>query len=325
MQKKFALPLILLVIMLPLFLLVLDNFFRNVAQIHDVLKVIPGDVSIYQIVWLLLSPLIRGPTSTDLMVVLLLVPLGTIFFAVVARPMANLMVRLHGLIRLGKYDYKVEKLGEEFGLGDFLKRAIYPSLFCLTLGLTQTQNIINNFAIHKSQLIATITAVPLAFVFGLLMVPVAALLWGPIWVLEDSGIVAYLKPEQSNRRQTPDTEGVGRYFRTYLNGFVGVSTLIGLGSYLYSSIIIQLDFATRIQAIFGLVVMFLIPFYAVLAFSPLLLIHERNFLDHREKLTKSLVNQEVIPSPESSPSEGGEKDLQDRSESPQQNNDFTEY
>jgi MFS family permease len=305
--------------MLPLFHYVLSNFFLNALQISDVLRITEPQ-TIGNPILFVLFPFLGGNTSSDLIVVLLLVPLATIILAVFAKPLANLMVRLHSLIKLGKYGYRVEKIGEQFGLGDFLNRAVYPSLFCFTLGLAYAQDIIAK--ISRPDFIEILSAMPLAFVFGLLMVPIAALLWGPIWVLEDSGITAFLKPEQRERRQTPDTEGVGRYYRIYLNGFVGVSTFIGLGTYLYNSILIQLNVATRFQAILGLVVMLLIPFYAILAFSPLLLVHERFFKNHRQKLTESLVKQKVVPPLEEEPTTSEKESFDEKPEPPPEDDGF---
>jgi hypothetical protein len=155
------------------------------------------------------------------------------------------------------------------------------------------------------------------------MVPVAAFMWSPIWVLEDSGVVAFLKPEQRNKRQTPDTEGVGRYYRIYLNGFVGISTIIGLGNFFYRSVILQLDAIARNEALFGLLVLLLIPLYAILSFSPLLLVHERFFRHHREKLTESLVKQKVVSSPDQSTSTPMENSVEEKSESQFEDDGFT--
>jgi hypothetical protein len=170
--------------------------------------------------------------------------------------------------------------------------------------------------------IARAAAVPLAFVFGLMMVPVAAFMWSPIWVLEDSGVVAFLKPEQRDKRQTPDTEGVGRYYRIYLNGFVGISTIIGLGNFFYRSVILQLNLIAQTEALIGLLVLLLIPFYAILAFSPLLLVHEGIHKTHREKLTKSLVKQKIISPLEDATSK--EKEIpKEKPEIPPEDDGFT--
>jgi hypothetical protein len=106
------------------------------------------------------------------------------------------------------------------------------------------------------------------------MIPLAAILWSPIWLLEDLGITSYVDAEKTTARQTPDTEGIGRYYRSLLNGFVGISTIIFMATFILGTLQSTLTSEIRFQQIIVLGTYLLIPIYVILAFVPLLLVHE---------------------------------------------------
>jgi hypothetical protein len=54
---------------------------------------------------------------------------------------------------------------------------------------------------------------------ALVIMPIALALFIPTWILNDSGIVTYLKEGQMDVRQCPDTEGVGRWYSSMLSGY----------------------------------------------------------------------------------------------------------
>ncbi|MHA1713150.1 MAG: hypothetical protein ACTSW4_03785, partial [Candidatus Ranarchaeia archaeon] len=224
---------------------------------------------------------IPGPAESDFRFVLLITPLTAMIASIPALFVSMLMVYVHRVIKMGGYGYRIEKLGDKYTMWDMFKRGIVPGFFCWSLGL-QILMILREDVLAGAErvLIAfNITSVPLSFIIAMFLVPVAALLWAPIWLLEDAGIVTYLKPETRQRR-TPDVEGVGRYYSSYLNGFVGVTTIINLGLFLFANITTQLELILTLNSpniraqLLTLGMYLVIPFYVILAFSPLLLLHE---------------------------------------------------
>jgi hypothetical protein len=66
---------------------------------------------------------------------------------------------------------------------------------------------------------ANVLAPLLSLLSSLVALPIVLAIFMPTWALDDSGIVSHLKPKQLENRRPPDTEGVGRWYNSYISGF----------------------------------------------------------------------------------------------------------
>ena len=301
MDRKLILPVVCLVILIVL-------FSRFLAPLLQLLR--PN---------LNLLPNLNLPTAVEFTLVVASMPFLALIAAVFTLPISVILVYVHRLIKLDKYEYSAVPLGSGYGIYDILKRGVMPGLFCWAIGLQ------NAFVGRPSSLppalegnpelarlvIAAlqVTELPLSFSLALLLVPVAALLWSPVWFLEDSGVVTSLKTAELEKRKTPDTEGLGRYYNSYLNGFVGLTTILVVGRTFLSLILLNLsviiDASTRAdlarQAMITMGFNLLIPVYVVLAFAPFLLVHEYLLPALSSRLIGFLKGRKLISGFESAP------------------------
>ncbi len=156
----------------------------------------------------------------------LLIPIYFIGFFALAIPIALLMILFNKLSRTSTYELGVFTTGEGFSAMKMIRRGIVPALFALSTG-----EIFVNLLPDRMFGTPTFDSGD-AYVFLRLFNPLQTLLgalfalilglviFAPTWILNDSGIVAQVKPSLMTARRCPDTEGIGRWFSNLFGGFV---------------------------------------------------------------------------------------------------------
>jgi hypothetical protein len=168
-------------------------------------------------------PFVDGSLFTDIVVILgVAIPIIAIEYFIIALPIAALFLLGSRMIKSATYNFSIMDIGKDFGGYRMLRRSVAPALFSissagLVVGLIEGI-IIDAFPflppgdLYLISLSATLMG-------ALIIMPIALALFIPTWILNDAGIVTYLKEGQLNVRQCPDTEGVGRWYSSMLGGY----------------------------------------------------------------------------------------------------------
>ncbi|MHA3963293.1 MAG: hypothetical protein AM325_007105 [Candidatus Thorarchaeota archaeon SMTZ1-45] len=173
-----------------------------------------------------LVPAIDGTLNFDIsFLLMLLIPIFFIEFLVLTLPFAFIMLLFAKVFRVATYKFDIMRIGQGFNWVRIMKRAVVPALFALSLG-ELVISLLNGVIFWIPPMEASDARAidpylnPLVTMFGaLIALTISIALFSPTWLLNDSGIVAHVKPKHLEYRRCPDTEGVGRWFSNLLGGF----------------------------------------------------------------------------------------------------------
>ena len=168
-------------------------------------------------------PFIQGSLFTDIVIVLgIAVPVIAFEYFIIALPLAALFLIGSRLAKSATYNFSIMDIGKDFGGYRMVRRSVAPALFSissagLVAGLIEgvLAGTYSTFPPDQRYLIG----LSITLMGALIIMPIALALFIPTWVLNDAGIVTYLKEGQLNVRQCPDTEGVGRWYASMLGGY----------------------------------------------------------------------------------------------------------
>ncbi len=168
-------------------------------------------------------PFIEGSLFTDIIVILgIAIPVILIEYFIIALPLAALFLLGSRMIKSATYNFSIMDIGQDFGGYRMLRRSVAPALFSISsAGLIV--GLIEGIIIDALPLLPPeqryLISLSATLMGALIIMPIALALFIPTWVLNDAGIVTYLKEGQLNVRQCPDTEGVGRWYSSMLGGY----------------------------------------------------------------------------------------------------------
>ncbi|MFX1559272.1 MAG: hypothetical protein ACFFBL_01665 [Promethearchaeota archaeon] len=168
-------------------------------------------------------PFIEGSLFTDILIVLgVAIPVIAIEYFIIALPLAALFLLGSRMIKSATYNFSIMDIGQDFGGYRMLRRSVAPALFSissagLVSGLIEGILSASYGSLPENQQYLIGLSIPL--MGALIIMPIALALFIPTWVLNDAGIVTYLKEGQLDVRQCPDTEGVGRWYASMLGGY----------------------------------------------------------------------------------------------------------
>ncbi|MFW9807210.1 MAG: hypothetical protein ACFFFK_10830 [Candidatus Thorarchaeota archaeon] len=168
-------------------------------------------------------PFIEGSLFTDIVIILgIAIPVIAIEYFVIALPLAALFLIGSRLVKSTTYNFSIMDIGQDFGGYRMLRRSVAPALFSissagLVMGIIEgiLSDTYDTFPPGDQYLIG----LSITLMGALIIMPIALGLFIPTWVLNDAGIVTYLKEGQLDVRQCPDTEGVGRWYGSMLGGY----------------------------------------------------------------------------------------------------------
>ena len=169
---------------------------------------------------------VDGSLNLDInFMLMVLIPIFIIEFLLLTLPFAFFMLLAVRIFRVTTYKFDVMQIGHGFNWLRMMKRAVVPALFALSLGelvISLLQGVIfwiPPMTEGEARLIVP-TLHPLLTMFGALIgLTVSIALFAPTWILNDSGIIAHVKPKHLELRRCPDTEGVGRWYSNLIGGF----------------------------------------------------------------------------------------------------------
>ena len=158
-------------------------------------------------------------------ILMILIPIFMIEFLILTLPLAFFMLMIVKIFRVTTYDVDVMRIGHGFDWLRITKRSVVPALFALSLGeivISLLHGLIFRIPpMTEAEARAIVPSLhPILTMFGaLIALTVSLALFAPTWLLNDSGIVAHVKPKHLELRRCPDTEGVGRWFSNLIGGF----------------------------------------------------------------------------------------------------------
>jgi len=168
-------------------------------------------------------PWVAGSLFTDIVVILgIAIPVIIIEYFIIALPLAALFLLGSRMIKSATYNFSIMDIGKDFSGYRMIRRSVAPALFSvsssgLVVGLIEGL-IVDAFPpLPPEQLY--LVALSVTLMGALIIMPIALAFFMPTWVLNDAGIVTYLKEGQLDVRQCPDTEGVGRWYSSMLGGY----------------------------------------------------------------------------------------------------------
>jgi hypothetical protein len=183
-------------------------------EITDYTALVPGrNVYTDQLFLLVVGPLIM----------VLLIFIFTI-------PLAYLLFKLHNLIKVRRYDYYIMRDFEgDISLVWIYIRCLFVSFLAFALGLIIYEaGLISPEVIIPEKLSVVVTDFDYVSMLALFIIPYIILIFAPIWLLKDSGIVCSKSNVNKENRETPDIEGVYRYYNTALTGYTGIGFVFTL-------------------------------------------------------------------------------------------------
>jgi len=168
-------------------------------------------------------PFIDGSLFTDIVVILgIAIPVIVIEYFIIALPLAALFLIGSRMVKSATYNFSIMDIGQDFSGYRMLRRSVAPALFSissagLVVGLIEGIILDTYSALPPDQ--RYLIGLSATLMGALIIMPIALALFIPTWVLNDAGIVTYLKEGQLDVRQCPDTEGVGRWYSSMLGGY----------------------------------------------------------------------------------------------------------
>jgi hypothetical protein len=214
--------------------------------------------------------------------VMILIPIFLIEFLILSIPFAFIMLVIARLFRVATYDIDVMRIGQGFDWIRLMKRSVIPALFALSLG-ELVISLLNGVIFWipplpegaERQLIVPSLHPLLTLLGSLIALTVSIALFAPTWILNDSGIIAHVKPKHLEYRRCPDTEGVGRWYSNLVGGFGILAFPIAMfHRYFYQKFIV-VGFTINLQNVLvSLAWTIGLPFAVIAFILPLIILNE---------------------------------------------------
>jgi hypothetical protein len=219
------------------------------------------------------------------LVFVILIPIsgiiGTLLGGYVLSP---IIMSLHKFFYRSKKYYGIQHESEDKKIS-LLSSGFYPVLMAVNLSfIFLTPEIISG--ILESDIIANFAAalqfhvfirllgqtILLIFTFG-----VSTLLFSPVWLLKDSGIVFTNKDKVVNSNETLLIKSIGEWFQTLLKGYAGIGVILTYFFVIYDFLIVFIANIGYPGILLNIPSLFLwlgLPFYLVLSMIPAVILHD---------------------------------------------------
>ncbi|MFX1374487.1 MAG: hypothetical protein ACFFA0_01625 [Promethearchaeota archaeon] len=193
---------------------------------------------------------------------------------------AYVYFKLHNIVKIKRYDYATLKETEdELSLRATTIRVIILGFFAFSIGIIIEQLVENDFIIKTGDAETSLVIM----VSTMFILPFLTLIIIPIYLLRDTGVMCSRKKTKKGQQHLPDIEGVYRTFFSYITGYIGIGTIIGIAVIIYRDLI---SLGTEDPGL--LIFVFLAPFAAVAISIPPMMIYERQMIKLKNKLKTKL-------------------------------------
>ena len=193
--------------------------------------------------------------------------------------------KLHNIVKIKRYDYAIIKETEdELSLRGTIIRVIILGFFAFNIGIIIEQLVDNNFIIKTGDAETSLVIM----VSTMFILPFLALIIIPIYLLRDTGVMCSRKKTKKGQQHLPDIEGVYRTFFSYITGYIGIGTIVGIVVVIYTDLIIL---STSDPGL--IIFIFLAPFAAVSISIPPMMFYEWQMVRLKNKLNTKLTSKGV--------------------------------
>jgi len=118
--------------------------------------------------------------------------------------------------------------------------------------------------------------------------PFVLFVFVPLWIMEDSGLMAY--KSFSDQRRTPDIEGVHTTYSHLLEAYSGVSTILVLATYIIGAVSVLLtDPAFLAPNIMSVISIIVLPLTITGLFALAVIVYEKNIEKTKERIQKAML------------------------------------
>jgi hypothetical protein len=106
----------------------------------------------------------------------------------------------------------------------------------------------------------------------------------PIYLLRDTGVMCSRKKTRKGQQHLPDIEGVYRTFFSYITGYIGIGTIVGMVVIIIKDIFLSTEDPGLILFIF------LAPFVTVAISIPPMIFYEWQMQKLKDRLKSKLIS-----------------------------------
>ncbi len=230
-----------------------------------------------------LTKLVPVPNSFfDIFSLFILSPVLMIFFVqFLSVILAYILFKMHNIIKFKRFDYAIlNNVEKNLNKSEYLIRAFLLGFFAFAIGEILVEVISSKTIIPYG--VEDTSEFLYVSICTLFVLPILSLITIPVWILLDSGSICSRKRNKIGRQKLPDIEGVYRTYQGFVNGYVGIATLVAL------FLLITADI-TEIGSDIGFIpFMFIAPFVSTaIVFLPLLF-YDWQLKNLREKFISRL-------------------------------------
>ena len=208
-----------------------------------------------------------------------------IFFLFI--PLTRLFFKLHKIIKVRRYDYyAIRDFEGEISLIRTYIRCLIVSFLSFSLGLIIYESgVIASDIIIPEKTSVVETDFDYVSMLAVFILPYLILIFAPIWLLRDSGLVCSKSNVKKENRETPDIEGVYRYYNSVITGYTGIG-------FIFTLIILIVDRLQKLDPGSGEMTdipgIFLAPFVLAFLIFPAMVFYEYRLKQMRAKLLKKI-------------------------------------
>ena len=215
-----------------------------------------------------LIPILAGSGVQDFLVLLILIPLISFILLLFIPFMSIGFYRLYRLIFRNSREYYLDMniQLDKWTSRDTIKRAFHPGLMiCALAQFIVTATGISLWFIGVND-IALIFAM---FNASFIVFPIVIMLYVPLWLLFDSGVMSKTNPDYLGKKRAPETvETIEKYFSSKWKGFGGLAFIINFISMILQAILLTVSPLVAIFLLF-------VPFIGISLLIPAQTIYEK--------------------------------------------------
>lgn len=225
-----------------------------------------------------------GTIYTDTLLIYLFPIIGFGIFYLVAPLVLFVLLAIHKLVKRGA-KYGIDQVGPKIRGKDLFSRTLLVNFFSFSVASLLVQ--LGFAGIFRAGIAPstdtqayTLNQAEAVFLGTFLFTTIGMLLFIPLWLMEDSGLVMY--KVHPGFRKTPDIEGTHGMYLNILKGYAGISTVLSLVVYTYNTFMVlddpvqpgyQLDWKN--PALLTPLILIALPFIITGLFSIPLVLYEK--------------------------------------------------
>jgi hypothetical protein len=225
-----------------------------------------------------------GMIYTDVIFLYLFPVIGFTLFYLLCPVVIFVLLAIHKLVKRGAR-YGIDQIGKKMKGLDLFNRTLLVNFFSFSIASLLVQlgygDLFRGGMVEPDKPIYAFHQAEATFLGTFLFTSIGMLLFIPLWLMEDSGLVMYRV--YPGFRKTPDIEGTHGMYLNILKGYSGISTLLSLAIYTYNTIVLIDDW--RNPAVLTPAILIGLPFIITGLFSIPLVLYEKLL----PKMTSKLV------------------------------------